>query len=927
MLRSTSLFLLLASVACGEIGDPTIRTDHPHYPGEGAFQSVEGCVRFATAGKESTQERAIALYQWLLTHQYHLMSPQEWCVPGRVPDTAVTGDYELVPFDANQARFSYGYGLCGTVHAWNEPYWNALGTRPRRRAFPGHVNSEIEYDGSWHAFDTDMAGLLFRKDGVVAGYDDIVRDPSLVDSTKPPLPHYPFAWPSDFETMKRGWQEVAKTTKAGKTWYSLYNSGYAAHPGIIRLRSGESFTRWYDRDHFGGPTKRRFWHHLKDGPRRYWTFLDNGEPFHNGAKSNSRGDASYCNAEFVYEPPLDSDGYREGLVEVSKNVAHRDGSPRLFASDGATASVTFQHFSPYVICGDPEDDANPMTGLATGGLVVEGDVVGEVTIAVSANEGQTWKTVPFDGRAGGFRVDLTDHVKGRYGWRVRLTWKGGGGLDRLRFTTVCQVAQGIYPRLTANGSRVSFATGSRGVVPVLPDFGVPDDVTDEFEERRLRSSNVEYTPRTSRSRLAYRTTDNRPGQVVFCVESPELLLEVRAAIRYQLRVPPPAETDYRLEVSTDDGATWRSFAKADIPADNEFSSGWLAGTVDVSNAATRHAMVRATFHAGGHRTGLIDAQFYGVYETGSPGPSRVEFGWRDGEGKRATHAVELPAGTNEKSFTIPTGKIVRDEFVRISADASEQSEYSEVATNDDVPAWVEPMRKVYAGFDGRAGYVAQFGDSITYSMAFWSPMSWDDPAKYLVEADGLPKTPAKGRWRDVVLGARDKGTKFANYSGWTVRNLIASVDEVLEREKPEMAIIMIGTNDISGGSVPKSYEKDLETVVEKCLAAHCIPILNTIPPARDRDEAVEGVNAIVRRLAKQRKIPLVDYHAEIVARRPDGTWQDTLISKDGVHPSGGRTNDYSPENLRSCGYALRNWLNFLAVREVHFRVLHPETVE
>ena len=95
--------------------DVTLRTDHPQYPGEGAFQTVEDCVRFATRGKTDPQEKAIGMYNWFLTHQWHLMSPMEWNVPGRVPDTSSAGDYETVVFDANRARFSYGYGLCGTV--------------------------------------------------------------------------------------------------------------------------------------------------------------------------------------------------------------------------------------------------------------------------------------------------------------------------------------------------------------------------------------------------------------------------------------------------------------------------------------------------------------------------------------------------------------------------------------------------------------------------------------------------------------------------------------------------------------------------------------------------------------------------------------------------------------------------------------------
>jgi hypothetical protein len=248
---------------------------------------------------------------------------------------------------------------------------------------------------------------------------------------------------------------------------------------------------------------------------------------------------------------------------------------------------------------------------------------------------------------------------------------------------------------------------------------------------------------------------------------------------------------------------------------------------------------------------------------------------------------------------------------------------SSVAMGADDTAWVEPMRKVHAGFEGKTSYVAQFGDSITFSMAFWSPLGWDDPQQYLPENDPLPKTPNDGRWRDVILGVRDKGPEFGNQSGWRIGNVLEVADDVLQNKQPQVAIIMIGTNDISGGSVPRGYREDVAQLIDKCLAAHCIPLLTTIPPRRDHDEAVAAANKILHTLAAEKKIPLIDYHAAIVQRRPENSWQGTLISADGVHPTADKTNVYTPENLKSDGYALRNWVTFLAYREVYFRVLHP----
>lgn len=245
----------------------------------------------------------------------------------------------------------------------------------------------------------------------------------------------------------------------------------------------------------------------------------------------------------------------------------------------------------------------------------------------------------------------------------------------------------------------------------------------------------------------------------------------------------------------------------------------------------------------------------------------------------------------------------------------------------DPDAWIEAMKPVHARFDGTPGYVALIGDSITVTDAFWTPLEFNDPAQYLSGADGLPRYPDGMKWKDVIKGTRGKGLEHCNGSGWQVNYVLRAIDAMLARQKPEVAIIMVGTNDVGPGYVAPGWQEQYEKIIAKCLAVNCIPILNTIPPRHNRDEPVAQINRIVRVVAARYKVPLVDYHAELTRRRPGDTCWGTLMQHDGLHPTAGKTNVFTDENLSDSGYALRNWMNFQAYRQVYFRVLHPEQVE
>jgi len=259
--------------------------------------------------------------------------------------------------------------------------------------------------------------------------------------------------------------------------------------------------------------------------------------------------------------------------------------------------------------------------------------------------------------------------------------------------------------------------------------------------------------------------------------------------------------------------------------------------------------------------------------------------------------------------------------------------FGPVARAADEPAWVKPMADVHAKFTGKPGTLALFGDSITETRAFWSPLA-------AAPADVRPGVAAslavvKKHMRDECWG-KWRGGDHGNESGQTAKWAADNVDKWLAKLNPECAVVLFGTNDLSK-SDEKSYDKQMRAVVEKCLANGTVVVLTTPPPRAGFEDKAKAYAEVVRKIAADFKLPLVDYQAEILARRPDD-WNGalpkfkesakdvyqvpTLIAADGVHPSApSKLADYSAEALRSNGYQLRNVLTLHAYADVVTRVL------
>lgn len=256
-----------------------------------------------------------------------------------------------------------------------------------------------------------------------------------------------------------------------------------------------------------------------------------------------------------------------------------------------------------------------------------------------------------------------------------------------------------------------------------------------------------------------------------------------------------------------------------------------------------------------------------------------------------------------------------------------------MASAADVPSWVGAMRDVHANSKGEKGVMVHLGDSITYSMAYFAPLQYSAKAKM-----SKPTREALNRV-DAHINKdcyRWKGPEKGNYSGQTAAWGLKNIDGWLATLKPEVALIMFGTNDIRRGTL-EAHEQNLRALIGKCLDNGVVVILSTIPPMHGSDEKVRQTVEVQRRIAAEMKVPLIDFHAHVLNRRPndwDGSlapferfsqWEvPTLISKDGVHPSNPRAwqGDYTEEGLGRNGNVLRTYLALMAYAEVIDVVIH-----
>jgi hypothetical protein len=298
-------------------------------------------------------------------------------------------------------------------------------------------------------------------------------------------------------------------------------------------------------------------------------------------------------------------------------------------------------------------------------------------------------------------------------------------------------------------------------------------------------------------------------------------------------------------------------------------------------------------------------------------------------------------------------------------------------------AWKAHCQAVLAGATTAKtdGFVLQIGDSITYSMAYGSwirsgtggtvedlaAITWFKGGTFPGGVDVTVKSGIYLAERDIVAGSRgmtaaggiatDEYVSGAGNGGTTMPSTtttataqgyvtsgsytgnlqITSVASAFP--DAQFAVVMLGTNDFTAGRTAAAFIADLQTIVTTLENQHIAVILSTIPPRWNPASPstvydVTPYNTAIRNLAQSVGLPLIDYYAEILARRPGTSWQGTLLnSSDGIHPTavnpsadpynpgGNSTAHQTGTNCLNEGYLLRSWLTAQKLKEVQFYVI------
>jgi len=486
---------------------------------------------------------------------------------------------------------SYGICFCGHIAAINCGLWEAWGKRGRLVDLPGHVVSEIRYDGAWHLFDHDFSNYFINENGAVASAAELgaSRIHGNVEDLEPGeyyifdhCPHASAPRGHIFQGPNSWWLiDVARDwypgPKAIKPRPAIVGS-HAGHRYVLGIRPNERYTR--------------HWTPLGTGPLYARLFPNGKEPAGKGSPlRNSR-----ANGLWVWEPVLSD----HGTLFFAQNVKPtRDG---IRVEDPRLPGIAVFNVSA----------ANVITSVG-----IQVDARGAVALLMSTDGGVSWEAVsaPAAGRTAAPEGVMTRFPAGRLQYLLRADLAPGAKLNGLRIETLTQVNPRALPRLRLGGNEIVAVSDEHLETLVLNPRLTAMDKPGEV----LRATGWQVMEKPRHRDPTVRAVGE--AEIVLRAAVPRRIRKIRMACTAVMSEP---SAELFLAVSFDEGKSWKTLGHYKAPA-APYDRRFEVETRDIRGGA-RDVLLRYAYDTGG--SGLMNVVAEVGYDpAGRLMPYDVVYAW------------------------------------------------------------------------------------------------------------------------------------------------------------------------------------------------------------------------------------------------------------------------------------------------------------
>lgn len=472
MAMKTSRAALAVVVICGAALTCWARNLKLIKPDEVDATDIRSLVATATRGCTTDKEKAIALWAYITRNPYY-----HWCTARENPEGTNENGIVLDPV----SNFNvHGTVICFQVIDILGTMAEVAGIESRSLGLPGHMVSELKFDGSWHLFDAQpnpVSYCLGDDATTVLSYSQICTDPNkyILNQANPSNPFYQYdqggygylfvPWESKQYCVDHFYQNQSQVYATRISW---------GHTIQFHLRRGEQLIRYFG--------NRGRWY----CPPELFNTWGGYSPGYGGANHVVQGPHSpydpknrYANGVLVYQPDWEGheNNFLDGLYDGT-NYVLADGKVR--PAGTGECHVIFRVVSPYLIAGKPGQ--LHVGGDSYDGAIIEGDFYRDNidalnSIAVSVDNGLTWNTVWINDQTGTthLKLDLTDQVEGRYHYLIKVRLLGEGpaeaSLANLKLTNYLFCSPVPLPAIKPGANRFKFTCKEReNVLIVRPDL-------------------------------------------------------------------------------------------------------------------------------------------------------------------------------------------------------------------------------------------------------------------------------------------------------------------------------------------------------------------------------------------------------------------------------------------------------------------------